>query len=607
MNYSRTRNHPSPRQGDGRSSDPGASKALVALVDTLSSHSRGEALSRGMDAANDDDRAAATLDVELVEAELTDGTQISLDANVIDLVLDSYLDDRGRLVPVPVQKAAVPVNGLSDDDAKRLARTRQINDMRSRAWADNTLRAYGSGVRAWRSWCADENVPALPLDPVHVVNHILDLVFVRNGADYLKDDEGNYVTSVVASTVEIRLSALNKLAEFVGLPRPGDNLGVLEVIRGLRRTLGTAPTKRRAALDFALLTRCLEATTGATFAGARLRAAVLLRARTGASVGQLAGLEWADVELSSEVAVISLPPRRKGGQVQRVEVRKHRNKRLCLIEALSQLRRIAPELGPVICRRDGTELSRQAVHLSLSEVCRPAGGFGALARANDRVLASVLESAPTPTALETARDRALLLTGFYTARRRSELEALNWRDLIDHGRDGWEVKIRRSKTDQTGQGHTNWLPQEDEDNPLLCPARAMREYRRLLAKTIGREPSHAEPVFVPLTSGGAVRRARGDRLKRLTADAISDVVTRRAAAAGLVSPAGSGGFGGHSLRAGFVTEALRDGKLSIPEVQEVTGHKSADILLGYSREVNAAKRNGSRRLMEAVRDSRKPT
>jgi len=44
--------------------------------------------------------------------------------------------------------------------------------------------------------------------------------------------------------------------------------------------------------------------------------------------------------------------------------------------------------------------------------------------------------------------------------------------------------------------------------------------------------------------------------------------------------------GTHSLRAGFVTEALRGDKLSIPEVADITGHKDPGALLAYRREVN---------------------
>lgn len=47
-------------------------------------------------------------------------------------------------------------------------------------------------------------------------------------------------------------------------------------------------------------------------------------------------------------------------------------------------------------------------------------------------------------------------------------------------------------------------------------------------------------------------------------------------------------FGAHSLRRGFVTEALRDDKLTIGQVMDITGHASADQMMRYRDEVNSA-------------------
>ena len=54
-----------------------------------------------------------------------------------------------------------------------------------------------------------------------------------------------------------------------------------------------------------------------------------------------------------------------------------------------------------------------------------------------------------------ARDRALLLVGFAGAFRRSELVALDTEDLQFAG-DGLLVTLRRSKTDQEGEGRKGW-------------------------------------------------------------------------------------------------------------------------------------------------------
>lgn len=434
--------------------------------------------------------------LEAVTAHLDRPQQPPLDEATIDRVLDSYLDDQGRLMPIPVVGTYPGESDLSPADALALARARQLNELRANAWSRNTLLTYGAAVRAWRRWCTHEQVPALPLHPLHVVHHLMDLAFVRDGSGYARDDEGALVTSVVAGTVDVRLTALNKLAEFLGQPRPGDNAGVAEVMRGLRRTLSSELGRRRAALDLRRLDRCLEATTGVAFRDARNRAAVLTRARTGASAGQLVKLTWSDVELSDAEVVVCVPPQRSGGNSRQVVVRRHRNPALCLVRALTSLRRINADLNLVFAHPDGTALTRQAMHLAIDQAAGPLGGFEDLPGVADRDLAGVLAVGVQTGALMQARDRALLLTGFYTARRRSELSALNWRDLIDVGEDGIEVRVRRSKTDQEGRGFTNWLPQAPRDADLACPATALRAYRRALQAALRRDLAPEEPVFV---------------------------------------------------------------------------------------------------------------
>ena len=68
------------------------------------------------------------------------------------------------------------------------------------------------------------------------------------------------------------------------------------------------------------------------------------------------------------------------------------------------------------------------------------------------------------------------------------------------------------------------------------------------------------------------------REQRLSAEAVSIVVKRCVAQLGY-DPAL---FGGHSLRAGFLTEAARQGA-SIFKMREVSRHKSMEVLSDYVR------------------------
>jgi integrase len=76
-------------------------------------------------------------------------------------------------------------------------------------------------------------------------------------------------------------------------------------------------------------------------------------------------------------------------------------------------------------------------------------------------------------AAECDRDRAVVLLGFAGAFRRSELAALTRSDIrIDE--EGLLVTIRRSKTDQDGQGRTIGIPYGS--HPLTCPVRALKRF-----------------------------------------------------------------------------------------------------------------------------------
>ena len=155
------------------------------------------------------------------------------------------------------------------------------------------------------------------------------------------------------------------------------------------------------------------------------------------------------------------------------------------------------------------------------------------------------------------RDRALLLLGFAGAFRRSELVALNVGDL-EFGRDGLTVVIRRSKTDQEGQGRKLGIPFGAE--PQTCPVAAVRAW--LEASGIDKGA-----VFRPVRRGGAILPCR------LSDHAVRDIIRATA----------GDEFSGHSLRAGLATAAAKAGK-SAPAIMKQTGHKSLAMVSRYIRD-----------------------
>jgi site-specific recombinase XerD len=164
------------------------------------------------------------------------------------------------------------------------------------------------------------------------------------------------------------------------------------------------------------------------------------------------------------------------------------------------------------------------------------------------------------------RDRALLALGFAGAFRRSELVALQVQDLEEVA-DGYRVTIRRSKTDQTGEGAEIVIPR----GLKIRPVAAVQAW----LQAAGIETGY---LFRQVHRGGHVRP------EGIAGRVVAEIVKQYAERAGLDPQE----FSGHSLRAGFVTSAAESGA-SILKIQETSRHKSTDVLAGYVRRVDMFK------------------
>ena len=171
-------------------------------------------------------------------------------------------------------------------------------------------------------------------------------------------------------------------------------------------------------------------------------------------------------------------------------------------------------------------------------------------------------------ALRARRDRALLLVGFAGALRRSELVGVRTEHL-GFGPDGVRLLVPRSKADQAGAGQAVGIAWGRRVE--TCPVRALQAYLRASAAELG-EPVTG-PVFRRIDRWGHLGA------RALTSGTVARVVKRYAALAGL-DPAG---YAGHSLRAGFATQAARSGKQE-RAIQRHTRHKSTEMLREYIRE-----------------------
>jgi integrase len=181
-----------------------------------------------------------------------------------------------------------------------------------------------------------------------------------------------------------------------------------------------------------------------------------------------------------------------------------------------------------------------------------------------------------PDSLLGKRDRALLLVGFTGAFRRSELIGLNVEDL-EEMRDGMVVHIRRSKTDQEGEGRKLGIPPGAEE--ATCPVRALAAWRT----AAGLDVSHVGgPLFRSVNRHGQVLGAR------LSGEGVAIVVKRYVEKLGY-DPAL---FAGHSLRSGLATSAAAAGK-SERAIMNQTGHRSVTTLRRYIRDGNLFRENAA--------------
>ena len=181
-----------------------------------------------------------------------------------------------------------------------------------------------------------------------------------------------------------------------------------------------------------------------------------------------------------------------------------------------------------------------------------------------------LIAAIVPTTLQGKRDRAIVLLGFGAAMRRSELVALDVRDLKFTAK-GLLVTVRSSKTDQVKKGATIAVPYA-KARPALCAVRAVTAWLRA----------------GEIRDGAVFRRMRrGDTVSgdRLTAQSVA-LVVKRAAEAAEVDPTVVAEMAGHSLRAGYITTAAGAG-VEEWKIANVSRHRNLPVLREYIRKAQA--------------------
>ena len=168
------------------------------------------------------------------------------------------------------------------------------------------------------------------------------------------------------------------------------------------------------------------------------------------------------------------------------------------------------------------------------------------------------------------RDRSIILIGFSGGFRRNELVSLDYEDL-DFVQEGLKINLRKSKTDQFGEGAIKALPYFK--NSQYCPVVSLRNWLDV----------------AKINSGALFRRfSKGSRLteKRLTDQTVALLIKEYLQLAGIDNK----NYSGHSLRSGFATSAAESGAEE-RNIMAMTGHKSTEMVRRYIKEANLFKNN----------------
>ena len=172
--------------------------------------------------------------------------------------------------------------------------------------------------------------------------------------------------------------------------------------------------------------------------------------------------------------------------------------------------------------------------------------------------------------IKKARDKSIVLIGFGGGFRRTELVSLDHEDL-EFVPEGLKITIKRSKTDQFGEGMTKGLPYFD--NEVYCPVSNLKKWLELSKIKDG-------PIFRRFAKGLSITK------NRLTDQTVVLLIKNYLSLAGI----DNSNFSGHSLRAGFATVAAESGA-DERSIMAMTGHKTTQMVRRYIREANIFKNN----------------
>ena len=158
--------------------------------------------------------------------------------------------------------------------------------------------------------------------------------------------------------------------------------------------------------------------------------------------------------------------------------------------------------------------------------------------------------------LKKLRDKTLILVGFSGGFRRSELVAIT-RDDVEFVKEGVKIFVKKSKSDQSGEGMTKAIPSFKYVE--YCPVDHLKNW---------------------------MIENKNDLVFPISDKNVALIIKKHALSAGLDEKK----YAGHSLRSGFATTTAEYGA-DERNIMAMTGHKSVDMVRRYIKEADLFKNN----------------
>ncbi|MFF2320218.1 site-specific integrase [Agrobacterium sp. NPDC058088] len=158
------------------------------------------------------------------------------------------------------------------------------------ALSSNTMRAYKSDWQDFQGWCAERGRSHLPANAATVANY----------ASFLAD-AGKKVP-----TIARKLAAIRFFHRGAGLDNPTDNAGVAAILKGIRRTVGTA-ARQKAPATVDVIHAMMARINADSLQGKRDRSLLLLGFAGAFRRSELVAITVEDLTFSEEGVDVFLP------------------------------------------------------------------------------------------------------------------------------------------------------------------------------------------------------------------------------------------------------------------------------------------------------------